>query len=67
MVAEGVVDCYPRFGTTMEWDTAAGHAVCVNADAEIMGLNQIPLLYNKKDLRNTEFLCNSKNNYIVTN
>ncbi len=60
MVAEGVVDCYPRFGTTMEWDTAAGHAVCVNADAEITDLNQIPLLYNKKDLRNADFLCKSK-------
>ncbi len=67
MVAEGLVNCYPRFGTTMEWDTAAGHAVCVNADAEINDLNQIPLSYNKEDLRNTEFLCNSKNNYIVTN
>lgn len=67
MVAEGIVDCYPRFGTTMEWDTAAGHAVCANAQAEIKDLNQIPLLYNKKDLRNADFLCNSKNNFKVTN
>jgi len=67
MVAEGIVDCYPRFGTTMEWDTAAGHAVCANAQAEIKDLNQVPLLYNKKDLRNADFLCNSKNNFKVTN
>ncbi len=26
-IAEGVADLYPRFGPTMEWDTAAGHAV----------------------------------------
>ena len=41
----------------MEWDTAAGHAICVNAHAEIQDLNQIPILYNKKDLRNADFLC----------
>ncbi|WBL25994.1 3'(2'),5'-bisphosphate nucleotidase CysQ [Zunongwangia sp. HGR-M22] len=57
MVAEGVLDCYPRFGTTMEWDTAAGHAVCSYAHAEIQDWNQIPLLYNKKDLRNSDFIC----------
>lgn len=57
MVAEGIVDCYPRFGTTMEWDTAAGHAICRNAGAQILDLSQNPLMYNKIDLRNEEFLC----------
>ncbi|UAB84838.1 3'(2'),5'-bisphosphate nucleotidase CysQ [Zunongwangia sp. SCSIO 43204] len=57
MVAEGIVDCYPRFGTTMEWDTAAGHAICSYAGAQILDLSHNPLKYNKKDLRNTEFLC----------
>ena len=28
MVAEGTADCYPRFAPTMEWDTAAGQAIC---------------------------------------
>ena len=59
MVAEGAVDCYPRFGTTMEWDTAAGHAICRNAGAQILDLSQNPLMYNKIDLRNAEFLCDN--------
>ena len=31
MVAEGLADCYPRFAPTMEWDTAAGQAICEHA------------------------------------
>lgn len=31
MVAEGQADCYPRFTPTMEWDTAAGQAICEHA------------------------------------
>ena len=57
LVAEGKADIYPRFAPTMEWDTAAGQAIC-----EAVGLNVIsketnqPLLYNKENLLNPWFL-----------
>ncbi|AUC83154.1 3'(2'),5'-bisphosphate nucleotidase CysQ [Lacinutrix sp. Bg11-31] len=57
LVAEGKADVYPRFAPTMEWDTAAGQAIC-NA----VGINVISketneaLLYNKKELLNPWFL-----------
>lgn len=53
MVAEGKADVYPRFAPTMEWDTAAGHAIC-----KTVGLNVISnstkkeLTYNKENLLN---------------
>ena len=34
MVAEGTANCYPRFAPTMEWDTAAGQAICEHAGFE---------------------------------
>lgn len=57
LVAEGKADIYPRFAPTMEWDTAAGQAIC-----EAVGLKVIsketekPLLYNKENLLNPWFL-----------
>lgn len=57
LVAEGNADVYPRFAPTMEWDTAAGQAIC-NA----LGINVISqvtnesLLYNKENLLNPWFL-----------
>jgi len=59
LVAEGKADIYPRFAPTMEWDTAAGQAIC-----EAVGLKVIsketnkPLLYNKKNLLNPWFKVN---------
>ena len=59
LVAEGNADVYPRFAPTMEWDTAAGQAIC-----EAVGLKVIsretnaPLLYNKENLLNPWFLVN---------
>ncbi len=56
LVAEGKADIYPRFAPTMEWDTAAGQAIC-----EAVGLQVIsketdrPLLYNKENLLNPWF------------
>jgi 3'(2'), 5'-bisphosphate nucleotidase len=56
-VAEGKADVYPRFAPTMEWDTAAGQAIC-----EAVGLQVIsketdePLLYNKENLLNPWFI-----------
>lgn len=46
-VAEGSADLYPRAGRTMEWDTAAGHAVLRHAGGEITGVEGEPFLYGK--------------------
>ena len=38
MVAQGTANCYPRFAPTMEWDTAAGQAICEHAGFEVTRL-----------------------------
>lgn len=57
MVVEGLANEYPRFAPTMEWDTAAGHAL-VNAVGKEMVIpsTEQPLQYNKEDLLNPYFL-----------
>jgi 3'(2'), 5'-bisphosphate nucleotidase len=57
MVAEGSVDEYPRFGPTMEWDTAAGHAIA-NAAGKKLWLTDLSgeLVYNKENLLNPYFI-----------
>ncbi len=57
MVAEGSADYYPRFGPTMEWDTAAGHAIAKYAGRSVKAINNgKELLYNKEDLTNPDFI-----------
>lgn len=57
MVAEGSADVYPRFAPTMEWDTAAGHAIAKEAGFEIINpKTNTPLQYNKEDLLNPWFI-----------
>ena len=57
MVAEGKADCYPRFAPTMEWDTAAGQAICEHAGFEVIDWNtKKPMLYNREELLNSWFL-----------
>ncbi|MGL4993443.1 MAG: 3'(2'),5'-bisphosphate nucleotidase CysQ [Bacteroidales bacterium] len=57
LVAEGSADIYPRFGPTMEWDTAAGHAIALYAGKELVdAYSNKPLLYNKENLLNTYFI-----------
>ena len=56
-VAEGAADIYPRLGPTMEWDTAAGHAVAKYAGMELFNHDTgNPLVYNKTDLLNPWFI-----------
>ncbi|MEZ5103282.1 MAG: 3'(2'),5'-bisphosphate nucleotidase CysQ [Draconibacterium sp.] len=57
MVAEGIADEYPRFGPTMEWDTAAGHAIA-NAAGKKLWLTDFSgeLIYNKENLLNPCFI-----------
>lgn len=56
LVAEGEAHIYPRFAPTMEWDTAAGQAIC-----EAVGLSCVfretgePILYNRENLLNGHF------------
>ncbi len=57
LVAEGNADIYPRFAPTMEWDTAAGQAICNAVGIEVISeATNKPLLYNKEDLLNPWFL-----------
>ncbi len=60
LVAEGRADIYPRLGPTMEWDTAAGHAVAQSAGARIYEYeSNEPLMYNKENLLNPWFVVES--------
>ena len=57
LVADGRAHLYPRFGPTMEWDTAAAHAVVKFAGGKIINLdNEKELSYNKEELLNPEFM-----------
>lgn len=57
LVAEGKADVYPRFAPTMEWDTAAGHAIARAAGKDIWHTDlSAPLNYNKEDLLNPWFI-----------
>jgi len=57
MVATGQADVYPRFGPTMEWDTAAAHIVVEEAGGQVLLTDQSATLsYNKQNLLNPYFL-----------
>lgn len=60
MVAEGSADIYPRFGRTMEWDTAAGHAILNAAGGRVETADGKPFLYGKKDFENPAFIAFGK-------
>jgi 3'(2'), 5'-bisphosphate nucleotidase len=57
LVAEGTADIYPRFGPTMEWDTAAPHAVVRGVGKRMVAYDSgQELIYNKEQLVNPSFL-----------
>ncbi len=57
LVAEGLADIYPRYAPTMEWDTAAGQAICQAAGVNVIdNTTQKALKYNKQNLLNPYFL-----------
>jgi 3'(2'), 5'-bisphosphate nucleotidase len=57
MVAEGTANCYPRFAPTMEWDTAAGQAICEHAGFEVIDWDtKKNMLYNRDEKLNNWFL-----------
>jgi 3'(2'), 5'-bisphosphate nucleotidase len=57
LVAAGEADLYPRLGPTMEWDTAAGHAVLVAAGGSVLAPGGAPMTYGKSGLRNSHFIA----------
>ena len=59
LVAEGEADVYPRFGPTMEWDTAAGHAVLAAAGGSVTSPDGGRFRYGKADagFRNGGFVA----------
>lgn len=57
LIAEGEADVYPRFGPTMEWDTAAGDAVLRAAGGRVVCGKGQPLVYGKPAYRNGAFVA----------
>ena len=57
LLAAGQADIYPRLGRTMEWDTAAGHAVLRAAGGEVRDLAGAPLRYGKPGFENPHFVA----------
>ena len=57
MVAEGKANCYPRFAPTMEWDTAAGQAICEAAGFQVIDFKtKKSMIYNREELLNNWFI-----------
>ncbi|MCK0147141.1 3'(2'),5'-bisphosphate nucleotidase CysQ [Arenibacter sp. F26102] len=57
LIAEGNADIYPRFAPTMEWDTAAGQAICEAVGFHVLAKTTLlDLTYNKPNLLNSDFI-----------
>ncbi|HBR35755.1 MAG TPA: 3'(2'),5'-bisphosphate nucleotidase, partial [Sulfitobacter pontiacus] len=60
LIATGEADLYPRVGRTMEWDTAAGHAVLTSAGGAVVRFDDLtPLTYGKADFANPFFIAHA--------
>lgn len=59
LIAEGKAHAYPRFGRTMEWDTAAGHAILNAAGGIVTRIDGTPLTYGKPIFENPHFIAKS--------
>jgi 3'(2'), 5'-bisphosphate nucleotidase len=57
LVAAGEGDIYPRFGNTMEWDIAAGHAILSAAGGRVTTEDGAPMLYGKETMLNPHFIA----------
>ncbi|MBI5237113.1 MAG: 3'(2'),5'-bisphosphate nucleotidase CysQ [Deltaproteobacteria bacterium] len=60
LVAQGAAHLYPRFGPTMEWDTAAAQCIVEEAGGAVTDLKGQRLCYNKKELKNPFFMVSGK-------
>jgi 3'(2'), 5'-bisphosphate nucleotidase len=59
LIARGEADLYPRLGTTMEWDIAAGDAVLRAAGGQVRRLDGSDFRYGKAAYRNPHFVASS--------
>ena len=59
LIADGTANIYPRLGTTMEWDIAAGDAILRKAGGKIKTLDGKILKYGKKNFKNSSFIARS--------
>jgi 3'(2'), 5'-bisphosphate nucleotidase len=59
-LAAGEADLYPRFGPTMEWDTAAGQAILEAAGGSVETLDGARLAYGKPGYKNTGFIAKGR-------
>ena len=63
MIADSKANLYVRFGTTMEWDIAAGHSILQTANAELIGFENNDIcefLYGKRNFKNGSFIAYSE-------
>jgi 3'(2'), 5'-bisphosphate nucleotidase len=60
LIAEGKADVYPRFGRTMEWDIAAGHAVLQAAGGKVVNTDGSKFVYAKEDFANPFFIASAE-------
>jgi 3'(2'), 5'-bisphosphate nucleotidase len=60
LIAAGEADLYPRLGRTMEWDTAAGHAVAAAAGGSVRRLDGERLAYGKPGFENPHFIVRGR-------
>ena len=61
LLAEGSADVYPRFAPTMEWDTAAGQAICMATGLKVLdNSTNLEMRYNKENLLNSYFLVSNE-------
>ncbi len=60
LIAEGIANIYFRFGNTMEWDIAAGHAILKNANGRVTDEKNIEIKYGKQNFKNNSFIAYSK-------
>lgn len=62
LVADGDADIYPRFAPTMEWDTAAGQAICKAVGLQVIDQKTgKEMLYNRENLLNNYFMVSNQN------
>lgn len=61
LVADGSVDVYPRFGETMEWDIAAGHAIIKATGGNVFDIEGNVMKYGKPKLLNSGFIARGGN------
>ena len=67
LIARGVADLYPRLGRTMEWDTAAAHAVLKGAGGNVRRLDTLQeLSYGKPGMENPFFVASGNDMALIS-